>query len=79
MRNLLIREGFYQRCDDNLAAYLREKAKTNLDEIVISAQRYVDVHGGHWGQAGGRESNNQHVSDVMVNQAQQTERPSCSI
>ena len=46
LKNLLIREGFYQRCEDNLAAYLREKDQTVLEDIVVSAQKYTDAHGG---------------------------------
>ena len=75
LTNLLIREGFYQRCDDDLAAYLREKAQTNLEEIVVSAQRYVDAHGGTWGKTNGLWKADQ----SGLHQLQQTDKPPCSI
>ena len=74
LKNLLIREGFYQRCEDNLAAYLREKDQTVLDDIVVSAQKYIDAHGGMWGNSNWRLSKqNESV------QAQRSDEPPCPV
>ena len=48
LKNLIIREGFLQRCEENLKAYLKEKSHTELDDMVGSAQKYIDAHGGKW-------------------------------
>ena len=44
--SLVLREEFYKRCSADLAAYLREKGKTDVVEIANTAQRYLDAHGG---------------------------------
>lgn len=46
LSSLLIREGFYQRCHADLAACLREKNQTDVQEIARSTQNYLDAHGG---------------------------------
>ena len=79
LKNLLIREGFYQRCDKNLAAYLREKDQGSLEEIVVSAQKYMDAHGGNWGKSEDQKNTNKYGSMVTVNRTQQTDNLSCMI
>ena len=79
LKNLLIREGFYQRCDRNLAAYLREKDQGSLEEIVVSAQKYMDAHGGNWGQTEDQKNTNKYGSMVTVNRTQQTDNLYCMI
>ena len=78
LKNLLINEGFYQRCDGNLEAYLREKDQGSLEEIV-SAQKYMDAHGGNWGQTEDQKNTNKYGPMVTVNRAQQTDDLSCMI
>ena len=39
LKNLIIREGFLQRCEENLKAYLKEKSHTELDDMVMSVQK----------------------------------------
>ena len=53
LKNLIIREGFLQRCEENLKAYLKEKSHTELDDMVMSAQKYIDAHGGKWSNTSG--------------------------
>ena len=55
LKNLIIREGFLQRCEENLKAYLKEKSHTELDNMVMSAQKYIDAHGGKWSNTSGGE------------------------
>ena len=48
LKNLIIHEGFLQRCEENLKAYLKEKSHTELDDMVVSAQKYIGAHGRKW-------------------------------
>ena len=48
LKNLIILEGFPQRCEENLKVYLKEKSHTELDDMMVSAQKHIDAHGGKW-------------------------------
>ena len=53
LKNLIIREGFLQRCEENLKAYLKEKSHTELNDMVMSVQKYIGAHGGKWSNTSG--------------------------
>ena len=44
LRDLIVREGLYNRCSSDLTAYLREKELSELPEVIKFAQRYIDAH-----------------------------------
>ena len=46
LKNLLLREEFYNRCHPHLKAYLREKQNNTTSTVVTSTQRYLDAYGG---------------------------------
>lgn len=62
LSELIIREGLYKRCSPELTAFLREKAITELPEIVTAAQRYVDAHSCCWSKGvSGKKAENRTV------------------
>ena len=46
LRSLLIREQFLRKCHADLAAFLREKKISEINELAEVTQRYLDAHGG---------------------------------
>ena len=46
LKNLLLREEFFKRCNKSLVVYLWEKSETDLGELANMAQHYIDAHGG---------------------------------
>ena len=53
---------------------MREKYQTMLDDIVVSAQKYIDAHGGMWGNSNWRLT--KQIASVQV---QRSDEPPCLV
>ena len=49
IRNLIVREEFYKRCQFNLIVYLREKSEADTVKLAQHAQNYLNAYGGDLG------------------------------
>jgi hypothetical protein len=79
LKDLIIREGFYQRCGAELTAYLREKDHKDLKEIVTSAQKFIDAHNYSWGKAVAEEKGGNRSMEKKPGRTQSTDEMLCTI